>query len=454
MGEQDEEIEKELSQFIPANSTGEATPAQSVTYEVDLSQLPPQVQQQVMSQIRSGSPGMVIAADDGQAPPDAPVAESSAAQAEPVALDDATVALATQAMRPRWYASWVTGLLIPAGPALGVLLGLLGGGVEELAWAELGVVFLVLFGPVIGLVWLTLFIGHRDRVRPIRDALDSGTAYSITGPIVQTGSRSIQVADQSMSVLHHLALPRWSRTTACTVTFATGQVGRGRYRPVVSLAIAILGADRRQLYPEAGPVPTILHVPAVIASVLLSLAFTAACNAQSQTYSAGAAYMRDINGSVPCTATSKPADDCTKWVQGTIAFDYWYQTSSVNGAVSSTCRATLRWAGNTQIGDVRTEGVDCTKQLTSDPMPAKLQVIKNFAIQVQVGATTYETDRWSPAGNGIFTLALVFQIATIVWVAWPIGHVTWAIVYRLWKAASPPQAAAVTTASSAVDASR
>jgi hypothetical protein len=64
-------------------------------------------------------------------------------------------------------------------------------------------------------------------------------------------------------------------------------------------------------------------------------------------------------------------------------------------------------------------------------MPAQVQVVRNFAIQVRVGDSVYQTDRWSPVGDTVFALANLFRVGTILWFAWPFIHVVAAVVYRL-----------------------
>jgi divalent metal cation (Fe/Co/Zn/Cd) transporter len=49
---------------------------------------------------------------------------------------------------------------------------------------------------------------------------------------------------------------------------------------------------------------------------------------------------------------------------------------------------------------------------------------------VQVGQSIYKTDKWPPFGDSIFTLALIFKVAVVVWVGWPIIHVAAAVIYR------------------------
>ena len=100
----------------------------------------------------------------------------------------------------------------------------------------------------------------------------------------------------------------------------------------------------------------------------------------------------------------------------------------------------LRWAGGQQQGDIRVDGVDCTKQLVpNSAMPAQIEVVQKFAIQVRVGETVYQTDRWTPAGDTVFPLAMFFRVATLLWLGWPLIHVAAAVLYRV---SFPPAAQA------------
>jgi hypothetical protein len=99
-------------------------------------------------------------------------------------------------------------------------------------------------------------------------------------------------------------------------------------------------------------------------------------------------------------------------------------------STNSSCHATLRWGKQQQIGYVSIDGIDCRKQLSASPIPARIQVLRNYAIQVQVGQSTYKTDKWPPFGDSIFTLALIFKIAVVVWIGWPIIHIASAVIYR------------------------
>lgn len=378
-----------------------------------------------------------------------PTLETSAIapQATQVALDDHTIALARQAARQPWYASWVTAAMIPGGPVLALVMGLFGGGTDLVGWAGLAIVLLVIFGPVIAIIWLAVHWRHRDKTEPIRNALGAKSGWAIQGPIAITGFHTIVAGGMPIDAVHRVSVPDWARTAVCTVVFARdndadlSEYGREHNRGVV---ISIAGPDGRQIYPAVGEVPTLLQGPSLIASILISIAFTAACNAQSQTYANAAAYLRDIKASTPCTAQSKPGDDCWQWVAGTITLNEWkdpYQSKSTT-PTSSICKAILRWGNHTQAGDVRSDVADCTQELDTAPMPAKLDVLKDYVIQVQVGDATYQTDRWPPLGDSVFTLALIFKVVTVLWVAWPIAHLAWSVGYRIWRTSTGPSAIA------------
>jgi len=223
--------------------------------------------------------------------------------------------------------------------------------------------------------------------------------------------------------------------------FADGNIGAAKDSTETGTPqlIAITGPDGHQIYPPTGAVPTVLRVPALIASMLFSLAFTNACNAQAQAYSDAATRLHDINAATQCTASNKPTDDCWRWVAGTIAYEGYYTTTTFNGSTSSTCRSILRWDGKRQEGDLRIAGIDCRTQLSTSPMPGRIQVLRDHAIQVEVDQSIYKTDRWPPLGETATTLALITRLATIVWFAWPIVHVVASIVYRLRRAMSAPQ---------------
>ena len=77
--------------------------------------------------------------------------------------------------------------------------------------------------------------------------------------------------------------------------------------------------------------------------------------------------------------------------------------------------------------------------MPNSAMPAQIEVVQKFAIQVHVGETVYQTDRWTPAGDTVFPLAMFFRVATLLWLAWPFIHVAAAILYRV---SFPPAAQA------------
>ena len=355
-----------------------------------------------------------------------------AATPEPdvVSLDAATVALAEQVARPPWYASWIGAVVILVLPILLTVAGVIGGDANLTSWGIGGILFLFICGfPLLALPWLALFMGYRDRVRGIRNAIAEQRALSVTGPIVQTGGRSIAVPGFNLSLVHRTSIPGWAKTVPCTVVFAdrTAKAQFGIRGTVISIA----GPGGSQAYPPRGAVPALLRAPAIVASILFSIGFTAACNAQSQSYSNAADRMQMIEASADCTKETKPGTDCLKWVPGTVTRLEGYGVTGASPHVNSWCTVMLRWAGGQQQGDVRVGGVDCTKQLVpNSATPAQIEVVRNFAIQARIGDTVYQTDRWSPVGDTVFPLAMFFRLATLLWLAWPLIHVATAVLYR------------------------
>jgi hypothetical protein len=353
-------------------------------------------------------------------------ADPAPTQVQPVQLDEATIALAEQAAKTPWYASWVTGALIPGGPALGLLMGIYGGSTDVQTWSVFAIILLFIFGPVIGLVWLALFTGHRSRVKYIRKAIDLRRAWAVTGPLASLGPRTILVGNRALNTAHHIRVPDSVRTGQCTVIFADADVGGDQdSASTAGEVLTITDPDGRLIYPRTGAIPTLYQVPVLIASILVSLAFTAACNAQSQTYSDAASRMNEINWAAECTAKNKPGDDCWNWVPGTIAWDGGALVTSGTESTNSSCHSTLSWGKQQQVGYVSIDGIDCRKQLSASPIPAR----------IQVGQSIYKTDKWPPFGESIFTLALIFKVAVVVWVGWPIIHVAAAVIYRLQRGA-------------------
>ena len=351
-------------------------------------------------------------------------------ETEAVALDEATIALSEQDIRPPWYASWVGVVVILVLPIALTIAGFSGGDANLQAWGIGGILFLFICGfPFLGLPWLAMYLSYRDRVKGIRNAISAGRAWSVTGPIVQTGARSIAVPGFNLSLAHRVRLPAWTKA-GCTVIFSDPTPrGRGMNPGGV---ISITGPSGRRAYPRTGAIPGLLRLPAIAASILFSIGFTAACNAQSQTYSAAADRMRVIEASADCTKDTKPGTDCLTWVAGTVTRLDGYGVTGTSPQLNSWCTVMLRWPGGQQQGDIRIDGVDCRSQLVlNSAMPAQVQVVRNFAIQVRVADSVYETDRWSPVGDTVFALANLFRVGAILWLAWPFIHVAAAVVYRL-----------------------
>lgn len=366
--------------------------------------------------------------------------DDALAPGQPVALDDAKISLAQEVAKTPWYASWVTGALIPGAPLLALAMGIFAGSSMLIDWSSLAIILLVIFGPVIGSIWLALFLSHRRRVKYIRQAIRLRRAWVLTGSLDHLGRRTVLVANRAIDTLHGFRIPNSARGAQCTVVFADGNVGAANDAAQTGNAqlIAITGPDGHRIYPPTGAIPTVLRVPALIASILFSLAFTNACNAQAQAYSDAATRLRDINAATQCAASNKPSDDCWRWVSGTIAYEGYYTTTTVNGSTNSTCRSILRWESKLQEGDLRISGIDCKTQLSPTPTPCRIQVLRDYAIQAEVGQSIYKTDRWPPLGQTAITLALITRLATIAWFAWPIVHIVTSIVYRLRRAISAP----------------
>lgn len=434
MSDQNDQIQQELNQYLEPETQGQVT-AQTSETEVDPSQLPPEVVQQIRSMLPPGAEIDWTQVSDNPAIAQQVLLDQAAApatEAATVNFGDAEIARAQQEIKAPWYASWVGVVVILVLPILLTVAGYIGGDSNLQAWGVGGIVFLFVCGfPFLGLPWLALFMNYRDRVQGIRSAIDSQRGWSATGPIVQTGARTIAVSGFNLSLVHRARIPAWARSSPCTVLFA-GPPRRGQYM-LRGTVISIAGPGGRVAYPPGGAVPALLRAPAIVASILFSIAFTAACNAQSQTYADAAARMQAINAASVCTKTSKPGDDCTRWVAGTVTRLEGYAIIGASPQpVNSSCTVLLRWPNGQQQGDIRVDGVDCTKQLlTGQPIPAQIEVIRNFAIQVRVGDTVYQTDRWPSAGDSVFTLASLYRIATILWLAWPFIHVAAGVIYRL-----------------------
>jgi hypothetical protein len=436
--DQNDQLQQELNQYLEPDAQGQVT-VQSSETEVDPSQVPPEVVQQIKSILPPGAEIDWTQVSDNptfarQVTPDPTTFPSSAApspEADSVTLGNADIARAQQVMRPPWYASWVGVVVILLLPILLTVAGYIGGDTNLQAWGVGGIVFLFVCGfPFLGLPWLALFMNYRDRVQGIRSSIDSQRGWSVTGPLVQTGARTIAVPGFNLSLVHRARIPAWARSSSCTVLFA-GPPRRAQYM-VRGTVISIAGPGGRVAYPPGGAVPAMLRAPAIVASILFSLGFTAACNAQSQTYADAAARMQLINAASECTKANKPGDDCTRWVSGTVTRSEGYAIIGASPQpVNSSCTVLLRWPGGQQQGDIRVDGVDCTKQLlTGDPIPAQIEVIRNFAVQVRVGDTVYQTDRWPSVGDTVFTLASIYRVATILWLAWPFIHLAAAVIYR------------------------
>ena len=121
-------------------------------------------------------------------------------KAEAVALDEATIALAEQAIRPPWYASWVGAVVILVLPVLLIIAGFAGGDANLQVWGIGGILFLFICGfPFLGLPWLALFLNYRDRVKGIRNAISTGRAWSRMKGRMNSSTRPIGSWTTSMT---------------------------------------------------------------------------------------------------------------------------------------------------------------------------------------------------------------------------------------------------------------
>jgi hypothetical protein len=364
-----------------------------------------------------------------------PNAEIRASPREPVAveLDDATIDLARQAARPPWYASWVPGAVMLAGPGLFLMAGTFGGQDSLIAAGIFSFLFFGSCGRVLVVAWVALFARHISHVSPIRKAIRLRRAWALTGP-VQQWDGIIAIDNQALMTLRRVQIPDWWGEVVCTAVVTDANV---------RMVIKITAPDGRLLLPVVSATPRILQLPAIIVSILIGLAFTAAFNAQSQLYNDAAARLHDIEAASQCTSQSRPGDACWKWLDGTVEDTgvIYSSSGSSPGPVRSSCFVMLRWGSAHQEGEIRTDNGNCQEQLSASfksPMPASIQLVRDYAVQIRVGTNNYRTDRWPPYGDTVFTLALIFQMATILWLAWPIVHVAIAVVYRVRRAVSAP----------------
>lgn len=351
-------------------------------------------------------------------------------EAEPssVALDDATLKVAREAARPPWYASGLTGIITIVAP---ILLWLDGSFASQgtAIWTDAisglypvcGVMFIVL-------PWLIFFLVHQSRVFYLRRAISLRRAWVLTGSIQVIGPKTIVVANRRIATVQRLRLPANAATGQWTVLFADARLDpadSGRIDGAV--AVTILGQDGERVYPTPGAVPLLFRAPAVVASVLVSIACTAACNVQSQTYADASTRLTEIQAAAPCSAESKPQDVCSRWVAGTVTWDGGISDSPVK----SVCEVAMRWDSGQQKGDIRIDSSACPGLLMDTPVPARIELVKNYSIQAQVGPATYKTDMYPPYGDTVYSLAILLRVATILWLAWPLLHVVAAFAYRL-----------------------
>jgi hypothetical protein len=351
-------------------------------------------------------------------------------EAEPssVALDDATLKVAREAARPPWYASGLTGIITIVAPILLWLDGSFAGQGTAIWTTAISGLYPVCGVMFIVLPWVIFFLVHQARVFYLRRAISLRRAWVLTGPIQVIGPKTIVVANRRIATVRRLRLPANAATVQWTVMFADARLDPADSGSIDSaVAVAILGPNGERVYPIPGAVPLLFRAPAIVASVLVSIACTAACNTQSQTYSDAAIRLTEIQAAAPCNAESKPQNICSRWVAGTVTWDGGISDSPVN----SVCEVVMRWDLSQQKGDIRVDSSACPGLSTDTPVPAQIELVKNYAIQVQVGPATYKTDLYPPYGDTVYSLAILLRVATILWLAWPLLHVAATVAYRL-----------------------
>jgi len=430
MPDRDEEILQELTQYLPSNAGGATQPGteQSVTYEVHLTEPAVGAAQNLPNPVDLALAGFGIA---------------------PVELDDQTVGLARQSAKPNWYESGWTGLVMLGGPLLAIATGMYGG-IDMMinigALAFLGLLFPSCFGLLLFVLWGIYFVSYRAATKPIRQAIKTRRAWSVTGPVQVLTDRMISAGGVQLLTKRAIRIPDSAASLNCSTLYAG--VGDGTQGAL----IAIKGPDGRMLYPATGTVPTLFKWWAVAASLLASFGLTSACSAQSQIYSDAATHLSDIKAAVQCTKDNKPGDACWKWTDGTVVFGQGSTSSDFSffGPEVSICQVTLRWGNIVQQGDIRGDGTDCSINLTRGAqMSARIKLVRNYAIEADVAGSAYRTDKWPPLGDSAFTLALIYKVASFLWLAWPTVHLGAALLYRVRRRPRPAPVAPVTGSSPA-----
>ena len=356
--------------------------------------------------------------------------------AQAVALDEPSLDIAREAARVPWYArGWIPVVLVAAPILTGFEAAYAGQGAFTSTAADVFTFFfIVLFLPFWLIAFFAAFLIVRWRTRNLRLAIAARRAWSITGAASQVDGKTISVAGRAFRTLRFVTIPEWAKSQVCTVVYADESLWSTiDVSWSLGSVIRIDAANGYRIYPETGPIRDLFKTSAVVASVLVSLAFTAACNAQSQGYSDAAVRLNDIRAATPCADASKPGDDCTMWTAGTVTWGGSYSSSPV----SSKCPVTMRWPTGSHEGEIRADGAQCEQQLAEGvATPVTVELLKNYPIQVRLGDAVYQTDRWPPNGDAVLVLNWIFKLAVLVWLTWPILHVASAIIYRFRRAAS------------------
>jgi hypothetical protein len=345
-----------------------------------------------------------------------------------IAIDKATLDIARAAAATPWYASGAVGIALVLGPPLFFIDGHLAG--QGLSvWADALTFFYAIFGvPCLFLPWLALFFLHRYRAHDLRVAIARRRAWRLKGSVRAVGRKAITIGGRTLTTIRAARIPRSAENSTCEVVFADARITNPQTLTTDGVVISITGPDGRFLYPRLGALPSLLRLPAIVASAAIAFGFTASCNGQAQAYDGAATRLREIQAAVPCTDLNKPGDACRRWVDGTVQFT---GSSSVEVGAGSACSVVLRWRGAQQAGDIRTSLGDCSQQLSTTPMPAKIALVRNYATEVFVGQTLYQTDQWPQVAWPVLPLDLLFRVAAFLWLVWPVAHIAVATVYRL-----------------------
>src|SRR5690349_1692279 len=199
-----------------------------------------------------------------------------------IAIDKPRLDIARAAAASPWYASGAVGIALVLGPALFFIDGHLAG--QGLSvWADVLTFFYAIFGvPFLFLPWLALFFLHRYRAHDLRVAIARRRAWRLKGPVRVAGRKAITVAGRTLTTMRPARIPAWAESSTCEVVFADARIANPPTATTDGVVISITGPDGRFLYPRLGALPSLLRLPAIIASAAIAFGFTASCNGQAQ----------------------------------------------------------------------------------------------------------------------------------------------------------------------------